>query len=68
MSQQINTAMITDFIATHYKSKREFCKQCNMSPSTLSRILSGKNFNLIFLFRIARGMNVALHELFVPCV
>lgn len=66
MHKRLNVAMLSEFIAANHMTKREFCKQCNMSASTLSRILAGKNFSIIFLLRIADVMNVELRDLFVP--
>lgn len=55
MINLLNTKMITDYITTNHLTKREFCKQCKISITTFYRIMKGKNFNLIALFRIAKN-------------
>ena len=64
MYQLVNVALITEYIKTNHLTKKEFCKQCEISTSTFYKIMEGKNFNLISLFRIAKRMNVDLCRFF----
>ncbi len=64
MNEQLDVEKITEYIKENGLTKKEFCKQCNISPSALYRITHGKNFNLISLFRIAKRMNVPIHQFF----
>lgn len=64
MESHVSGQMILDFIKDNQLTKKEFCKQCKISTSTLDRILKGKNFRLIYLFRIGRRMNVPIHKMF----
>lgn len=56
--------IITKYIETQNITIKEFCKQCNISTSTYYRIMKGKDFNLISLFRIAKKMNIRIHIFF----
>lgn len=67
MRQLVNVDLIKEHIKTNNLTKREFCKQCNISVSTLYKILQGKtNFDLVFIFRIAKSMKVEVKDLFNP--
>ena len=57
----INTDIILEYIKINGFSKKEFCKQCQISVSTFYRIMQGRDFNLVSLFKIARKMNVPAH-------
>lgn len=64
MYEQLDVEKIAEFIKENGLTKKEFCKQCNISPSALYRIMNGKNFNLTSLFRIAKRMNEPIHRFF----
>ena len=64
LKNTINTKLIEEYIKSNNLSKTEFCKQCNISYSTLMRILNNGDFYIIALFKIARVMNVKVHNLF----
>lgn len=61
---RINTQMILDFIQDNGLTKKAFCEQCNISSSTLDRMLKGKIFRLRTFFRVADYMDKNLHEFF----
>jgi transcriptional regulator with XRE-family HTH domain len=61
----IRVNFIKEFILRQGISKNEFCKKCKISSSTLNKILSNnQNLGIIALFKVARGMNVQIKELF----
>ncbi|MCI8412988.1 MAG: helix-turn-helix transcriptional regulator [Clostridia bacterium] len=64
MNDKVNFRIITDYITANHLTKKEFCKQCNVSISTFYRIAHGKNFDLHSLFKMAKRMNIAFHLLF----
>lgn len=64
MNGLIKTAIITDYLTANHLTKKEFCRQCKISTSTLYKIMHGKNFYLSALFRIARIMNMQAYQLF----
>ncbi len=64
MNDKLNIQIIEKYIKTNNLTKKEFCKQCNISTSTFYRIMQGKDFNLLSLFRIAKKMNVPIHQFF----
>lgn len=64
MSTKININLISEYRQTHHLTVKEFCKQCKVSLSTYYRIIRGSDFNLIFLFRIAKIINVPVHLFF----
>lgn len=65
MNNAVNTKMIYDYIKDNNLSKTEFCKLCKIGVSTLNRIMTNNNFNLISIFRIAKTMRVKVCELFI---
>lgn len=65
MENLIKTELITNYLKEHNLSKTKFCKLCKISVSTFNRIMNGKPFYLIALFRIARTIKVDLHQLFL---
>ncbi len=65
MNNLINIEIINTYIKENKLTKTGFCKKCKVGLSTFNKIISGKNFNLIFLFRIAKTMKIGIAELFV---
>ncbi len=63
MKEIVNTKLISDYIKNNNLTKKEFCKQCNISKSTFYKIMAGKNYYLIALFKIAKKMGVKIHYL-----
>ncbi len=63
MENKINTEKISDYIGAHNLTKTAFCKLCRISISTFNRILSGENFFINALFKIARVMKVEVYTL-----
>lgn len=64
MEQLVNVTLINEYIETNRLTEKEFCKQCKISTSAFYKIMEGKDFNLISLFRIAKRMNVDLCRFF----
>ena len=59
----IKTELIEKYIQNNNLSKTKFCQMCEISPSTLKRIMSNSNFRLNALFKIAKVLNVAVYEM-----
>ena len=65
MKDLIKTEVIEQFLNENNLSKAKFCKMCNISATTLNKILSNNtNFNLIALFRIAKVLNLKVCQMF----
>ncbi len=64
MNKELNVGIIEDYILTNRLTIKEFCRQCNISISTFYRIMHGKDFYLISLFKIAKSMNIRLCRFF----
>lgn len=64
MTNLINIELIRDYIAKNNLSKTKFCRLCKINISTLNRIFSGGNFNLIAIFKIARVLKVEVYRMF----
>ena len=61
----IKTEIIEKYMKDNNLSKKKLCQLCKISPSTLSKIMKNdRNFGIIALFKIARVMNIHIHELF----
>ncbi|MCI8596421.1 MAG: helix-turn-helix transcriptional regulator [Clostridia bacterium] len=60
----INVELIKQYIKENKLSVKEFCKQCKVSVSTYYKIINGKNFDLIYLYRIAKRLHLSIHEIF----
>lgn len=65
MSDKINTEIISEYISANNITRKAFCKQCGISTATLYRIMNGKNFYLMALFKIARTIKIPIHRFFV---
>lgn len=61
---KINYKIIEEYITANQLTITEFCKQCEISTSTYYRIMRGKDFTLISLFRIAKRMNRKIYTFF----
>ena len=64
MKGKLNINLIFEFLNKNRLTKTEFCRQCKISPSTFYRIIKGKDFRLDALFKIAKIMNLKLHQFF----
>ena len=66
MKVEFNIKLIEDYIQNNKLSKKEFCKQCCIGEPILRKILKNQqNFRLSALFKIARELNINVHELFI---
>lgn len=59
----VKIELIENFRKEKGLSKKAFCKECFISERTYQRILTGKNFLVKALFKIAKVMNVKIIEL-----
>ena len=65
MKNKIKIEKIKNFILENKISKTKFCKMCNISTSTLNKILTNDdNFGIIALFKIAKVMKVQIFQMF----
>ena len=64
INEKLNTQIIIEYIENNNLTKKEFCQQCKISISTFYKIINGKNFNLISLFKIAKIIEVPIHMFF----
>ncbi len=65
MKNQVNVKLLKAKIAEFKTSKTAFAKECNISYQTLKKILCGQdNIKILSLFKIARKLNINVHELF----
>lgn len=65
MKNTIKTELIENFIKDNNLSKSKFCKMCQISQSTLDKIMTnGENFKIIALFKIARVLKIQVFEIF----
>ena len=64
MNNKINVDLILDYISKNNLTKKEFCRQCKISTSTLYKIINGKDFRLNALVKMARIINIELYQFF----
>lgn len=64
MNNLINIEMIETFRKNNNLTKKDFCKLCRISYSTYQKILKGKNFRLLALFKIARILKIDISQIF----
>lgn len=64
MKELVKTYIIKDYIREKKLTKTEFCKLCKISIHTLNKILSGKNFEISALFKIAKVLEMEVYQLF----
>lgn len=65
MKNTIKTELIENFIKENNLSKSRFCKMCNISQSTLNKIMNNsENFRIIALFKIARVLKIQVYQMF----
>ncbi|MDE6585193.1 MAG: helix-turn-helix domain-containing protein [Clostridia bacterium] len=64
MNNKLNTKLILDYIKNNNLTKKEFCRKCKISTSTLYKIINEKDFQLIALFKIAKIMNLKPYRFF----
>lgn len=65
MYNAVNTTIIENYIKANELSKTKFCKLCKISASTFNRIMTNQDFNMIYLFRIAKIIDVHVCKLLV---
>ena len=66
MGNTINVEIVKNFMQGKNISKSKFCKMCKISPSTLNKIMTNDDsFRIIALFKIARVINIQVHQMFV---
>lgn len=63
MNYGLKIDLITNYIKANRMTRKEFCKQCNISLSTFYKIMRGKNCRLSALWKISRVMHLQIYEL-----
>lgn len=61
---RINAQLILNYIKENKLTKRKFCKQCNISLYSFYKIIHDKNFNILYLFRVAKRLGIHVCEFF----
>lgn len=64
MEKIVKTELIEEYLRENKLSKAKFCKNCKISPTTLTRILNNQNVSLLAVFRITRVLGIYLNEIF----
>ena len=64
MNNAVNTTIINSYIEANKLSKAKFCKLCKISIYAFNKIMTGQDFDIINIFRIAKAMNIRVCELF----
>lgn len=64
MGNEVNVSIISNYISQNHLTIRKFCEECKISVSTYYKIMQGKDVKLIYLFRIAKYMNLDIWQLF----
>jgi len=60
----INTEKIENFRLKNNFTKKGFCEMCKIGTNTYQRILTGQDFYVVAIFKIARVMKVHAYTLF----
>ncbi len=61
---KVNTEFILNYIKENNLTKKEFCRQCGISPSTLNSILNGNNIKLSSLKKLITKLNASFYQIF----
>lgn len=61
---KVNTELILSYIKDHNLTKKEFCAQCGITPSTLNSIMKGNNVKLSSVRKLMSGLNVSFYQIF----
>ena len=64
MNNLIKTELIENYLKENKLTKAQFCKICNISPSTFKRIMSNGNFRINALFKVARVIEIKFYQIF----
>ena len=64
MKNEVNTEIIDNYLKENKLSKTKFCKVCGISRGTLEKVMKNENVRITVLFKIARVLNVPIHQLF----
>ena len=60
----VKTETILNFIKENKLTKRKFAEKCGINLWNLQKVLSGQtNFDVVYLFKIAKFMNVQVCDL-----
>ena len=64
MNYRFNYEVIIDYIKEHGLNKTQFCKLCNISISTLNKMLAGYlNININLGFKVCDLLNIKFSNL-----
>ena len=66
MKNQINTTMIETYMIERQLSIDDFCRQCQISPSTFRKMMANNlDFDVLSLLQIAKAMQIPVHKIFL---
>ena len=64
MNNELNINLIFDYIKNNNLTKTEFCRKCKISTSTFYKIVNGKDFKVVALFKMAKIMKLEPYRFF----
>ncbi len=65
MKKAINSKKVLEYIGSKNISKTKFCEDCELSRTTLNKLLKGgTNYSLTVVFKIATTMGCSINELY----
>ena len=60
----VNTELIENYMKEHNMTTREFAKLCSVPMTAVTRVIHTKtSYNIVFLFRVACGMDIDMRML-----
>lgn len=59
-----NVEMVENYIKENKLTKKAFCEKCNISVTTLYKVLNNKNVYLGTIYRIAKVIHIELKNMF----
>lgn len=64
ITETVNVSKIRDYMKQNNLTQKQFAEKCNLNIWNLQSVLSDyKNYKLIYLFKIAKAMDVTVADL-----
>lgn len=60
----IKTETVIDYINANNLTKKDFCKQCDISTAVLRKFLRNENVSITSLFKISKAIKIPIDALF----
>lgn len=64
MNEILNINLINKYINDYRFTECEFCSLCKISNDDFNALMSGADFNIISLFKIAKQIEAPIYRLF----